>query len=73
MRDVFYTLLVVWIIWRVLNAFSSGKTKQQSPTPNNSTSGNYKKEGETRVEYVPPKSKPINDDAGEYVDYEEVK
>ena len=72
MKDVFYTILFVWLVSRLINAFGSGKTKQQT-TASDSSSKNYKREGETSVAYVPPKSKPINDNAGEYVDYEEIK
>ncbi len=72
MKDVFYTLLVVWVIWRVMNAFSSDKSKPNN-TPPPSSRPYTKKEGETTVDYVPPKSKGIKDDAGEYVDYEEIK
>ena len=68
MRDVFYTVLVVWIIWRVLNSVNVYRAKQSNPQPPPS-----RKEGETTVDFVPPTKKTINDDAGEYVDYEEIK
>ena len=68
MRDVFYTLLVVWIVWRILNSVNSYRAK--APNPQQTTS---KKEGETTVNYVPPKKKSVGDDEGEYVDYEEIK
>ncbi|MCW3084663.1 MAG: hypothetical protein JWP12_2029 [Bacteroidetes bacterium] len=70
MRDVFYTLLVVWIIWRIMNSVNNIKTKVSS---NASKSQNQRRAGETTVDYVPPKAKSKYDDAGEYVDYEEVK
>ncbi|MGZ4055053.1 MAG: hypothetical protein ACXVPU_07610 [Bacteroidia bacterium] len=69
MRDVFYTLLVVWIIWRIMNSVNVIRTKQSSPNPPPSS----RKEGETTVNYVPPKKKSVADNEGEYVDYEEVK
>ena len=70
MRDVFYTLLVVWLIWRVMNSVSTIKTKVYSnPRPQQQ----QRKAGETTVEYVPPKTKSKYDGEGEYVDYEEVK
>jgi hypothetical protein len=68
MRDVFYTLLVVWIIWRILNAISIHKSGQT-----NTTQPNQRKEGETTVDFVPPSKKKISDDEGEYVDFEEMK
>ena len=69
MRDVFYTLLVVWIIWRIMNGFSSVRSAAR-PAPKQSSS---KREGETTVDFVPPKKKFVADSEGEYVDYEEVK
>ena len=75
MKDVFYTLLVVWVIWRILNSVNSYRAKssnsQQTTSPKESFG--TKKEGETTVNYVPPKKKSVADDEGEYVDYEEIK
>jgi hypothetical protein len=68
MKDVFYTVLVVWIIWRVLNSVNVYRSKQS-----NAQQPPSRKEGETTVDYVPPTKKTINDDEGEYVDYEEIK
>ena len=68
MRDVFYTLLVVWIVWRILNSVNSVRAKASNHQQTAS-----KKEGETTVNYVPPKKKSMGDDEGEYVDYEEIK
>ncbi len=69
MRDVFYTLLVVWIIWRIMNGFSSVRSAGSAPKQPSSR----KKEGETTVNFVPPKKKSVADNEGEYVDYEEIK
>jgi hypothetical protein len=68
MKDVFYTILVVWIVWRILNSVNSYRAKSSNPQQTTS-----KKEGETTVNYVPPKKKSVGDDEGEYVDYEEIK
>ncbi|HET6227789.1 MAG TPA: hypothetical protein VFF27_16010 [Bacteroidia bacterium] len=66
MRDVFYTLLVIWVIWRIIDALSNSKQKSGKS-----------KVGETTVSYTPPettaKKKYPGDDEGEYVDYEEIK
>jgi len=70
MRDVFYTILVVWIIWRIMNSVSTIRAKQAAATK---SAPQRKKEGETTVEYVPPKNKSRFDGEGEYVDYEEIK
>jgi hypothetical protein len=68
MRDVFYTLLVVWIIWRIMNSVKVIRTRQTTNSQESS-----RKEGETTVDFIPPKKKSISDTEGEYVDYEEVK
>ena len=72
MRDIFYTLLVVWIIWRVLNSISSYGAKRNN-NPGSFKQNNMRSEGDTIVEYMPPTKKKIYDYEGEYVDYEEVK
>jgi hypothetical protein len=69
MRDVFYTLLVAWIIWRILNSVNNVRTRQSSGAKSTA----YRKPGETTVDYVPPSNKRKDDDEGEYVDYEEIK
>ena len=66
MKDVFYAILVIWIIARILNTFSSGNTKT---TVNNS--GSDKKNSSEQAQ--PTKKKKFGDDEGEYVDFEEVK
>ena len=68
MRDVFYTLLVVWIIWRIMNGVNVIRTKSSA-----SSQPSSRKEGETTVNFVPPKKKTVADSEGEYVDYEEIK
>ena len=68
MRDVFYTLLVVWVIWRIMSSVNAVRSRQSG-----SSQTTAKKPGETTVDYIPPKKKSMGDDEGEYVDYEEIK
>jgi hypothetical protein len=71
MKDVFYTILVVWIIWKVINSVNTMRSKQAASVRHDNQT---KRPGETTVEYVPPKNKKKDDnDEGEYVDYEEIK
>lgn len=72
MRDVFYTILVIWILWRVFNSISNYRTKQGNSV-NEPSQNNKRREGETSVDYIPSTKKKISDDEGEYVDYEELK
>lgn len=70
MKDVFYTLVIIWIVWRILNGISVHRSKQAGPKPPPA-----KKDGKTTVEFVPPKHKMKNpgDVEGDYVDFEEMK
>lgn len=70
MRDVFYTILVVWIIYRVLNAFSTAKSKVTNAGPKSAPSP---RQDETIITDATPKKKNFGDHAGEYVDFEEIK
>jgi hypothetical protein len=68
MKDVFYTLLVVWVIYRIVDALSTAKSK------NNNERHQSNKVGETTVSYAPPDvNKKKYPEEGEYVDYEEIK
>jgi hypothetical protein len=69
MRDLFYTVLVVWILWRILNSISAYKSKQSARAQSNYVP----QTGETKIEYVPLQKKKMPDTEGEYVEYEEIK
>ena len=72
MKDVFYTILVVWIIWRIVNTYNLHNAKRKNNNSNSFSRGNSE-EGKTTVKYSPPVTKKINDNEGEYVDFEEIK
>lgn len=67
MRDFFFTILAIWLIWRI---FESIKVTRLSNRDNYT---NQSKEGEVKVKYQAPKKNDKDDEGGEYVDYEEVK
>jgi hypothetical protein len=68
MKDVFYTLLVVWVIWRIIEGLNTMKSKGANQTPSG------RRMGETTISYMPPDTnKKKFPEEGEYVDYEEVK
>ena len=66
MKDVFYTILVVWILWRIFASFSKSK-------PTNQTTSSSKKDGETTVDFIPNSKKKKEFNEGDYVDYEDIK
>jgi hypothetical protein len=70
MKDVFYTLLVVWVIWKIVDGLNASRLRSR-----NSHVSSNERYGETTVSYAPPteKTKKKFPDDGEYVDYEEVK
>jgi len=77
-RDIIWTVIIVWIVWKIYDAFKSvSKPKMQQQGYNNQQqyhNYNARKEGEVKVENSQPKHKPhFKDDDGEYVDYEEIK
>lgn len=72
MKDVFYTILVVWIIWRILNSVKNYGSKTNS-NRNDLNQDKKQGDGNTSIKYAPPVKNKIREDEGEYVDYEEMK
>lgn len=73
MRDIIWTIIVLWIIWKIYDAFKSiSKPKTQQQGFNNQH--DYRKEGEVKIETRETKNKShFKESDGEYVDYEEIK
>jgi uncharacterized protein YxeA len=75
-RDIIWTIIVVWLIWKVFEAFktlSKPKTTTQRVYTNQTNSYTNKKDGEVKIEATNTTSKPhFKSGHGEYVDYEEV-
>lgn len=76
MQEFFFTVLVIWVIWRLFSSFSgsssSARTYQQ-----NTHHHYYEKppnpEGEVRIEKKASPESKIPPTEGEYVDYEDIK
>lgn len=73
MRDLFFTILAIWIVYRIWNGIQIANARNF-----NGRNESEKKAGNVSVDYIPPKKSkndPDNyrDDDGEYVDYEDVK
>jgi hypothetical protein len=67
MADIFYTILIAWVLWRI---FGGSSVKTQVFHHHYSQP---KKEGEVKVSGISAPPKKASDNQGEYVDYEEVK
>ncbi len=63
------TRYVIPVILRLFFRYMSNRSRNRHFK--NRTKGN-RKEGEVKIDYAPGKSKRIDKDTGEYVDYEEV-
>jgi len=68
MADLFYTLLIIWVLWRIFG--STGKTPVQF---RHNMRSPEQKEGEVTITSVPKPDQQKRNEGGEYVDYEEVK
>jgi hypothetical protein len=72
LRDIVWTIIVIWLIWRIYGAFKSiSKSKSQANGFN--TRPHYQKEGEVKIDKSVDLKSHFNPSDGEYVDYEEVK
>lgn len=65
MRDVFYTIVVVWVVIQIYKSFVRPKSNQ---TQRNTT----RQEGDVTIN-TNTKNNNRNNDQGEYVDFEEIK
>lgn len=75
MQEFFFTILAIWVIWRLFSSFSGSKS---SSTNYNQTNNNFysepkKQEGEIRIEKKTSAESKIPPTEGEYVDYEDIK
>lgn len=78
MRDIIWTVIIVWVVWKIYDAFKNvSKPKTQTHGYNSHQHNNFhsqKKEGEVKIDPTATKQKShFKPEDGEYVDYEEVK
>ena len=72
MRDVIWTIIVVWVLYRLYNAFLSGNRK--TVVFQKHEHHHYNGEGKINIENVTPAQKnPKKIDESEYTDFEEIK
>jgi hypothetical protein len=75
MQEFFYTILAIWLIWKIFGMFSNSRKGSASNTYTQTNNNNYypPRQGDVRVEEKPKQkpSKAAGDD--DYVDFEEIK
>lgn len=69
MRDVIWTLIIVWLIYKVFSAFNNRKSYVYQKHEHH----HYDKEGTINVDSNPGKKTKSKIDDSEYTDYEEIK
>ncbi len=73
MRDIIWTVILVWLVWKIIDAFK-GVSNMQAQRVNTQKQPYRRKEGEVKIESTETSHKPhFKPEDGEYVDYEEIK
>jgi len=76
MRDVIWTIIAVWVVYRIYNAIKSSRVYIYQRHEHNHNY-NTSKEGDVKInagaEQHHADRKPNSDKGGEYVDFEELK
>jgi hypothetical protein len=74
-RDVIWTVIILWVVWKVYDAFKNvSKARTQTHGDHSSQHNSYRqKEGEVRVDTSSKPKTHFKPGDGEYVDYEEIK
>ena len=69
MRDVIWTIIIVWLLYRIYSAFSERKTIVFQKHEHH----HYEKEDSIHVQKQETKKTPTKIDDSEYIDFEEIK
>jgi hypothetical protein len=75
-QEFVYTIIAIWLIWKLFGAFSNRSGQQKSSRTYSQTNHNYyntPRPGDVRVEEVKKEKAAKNSSDGDYVDYEEIK
>ncbi len=76
MRDVIWTIIICWVIWKLWSMIKSARTVVIQKNEQHEHHHHYhsEQEGATKVEQLNSgKQKIFRDTEGEYVDFEEIK
>lgn len=72
MRDIIWTVIVLWLAWKIVDAIKSVSQKKTQAQASNSQ--NNRREGEVKINNIGAQQKShFKPEDGEYVDYEEIK
>ena len=74
MRDVIWTVIILWVVWKIYDAFKNvSKAKTQTQSHHSAHNSYGQKEGEVKIDTSSKPKTHFKPGDGEYVDYEEIK
>ena len=76
MKDILWTIIIIWVVYKIVDIFRSTTVKKSSSHSNYDARGpEHKPEGSITVEknHTHGKTPKANSTDGEYVDFEEIK
>ena len=73
MRDIIWTVIIIWVILKIIGAFRSVNSASRKVHQNPGHSQDYTQNTDQTHTSTQPKKGGLKSDAGEYVDYEEIK
>ncbi len=76
MQEIFFTILAIWVVWRLYSSFNASRNNTQGPRYSATHHHYYNQENPNQTtvnqQTSEQKSPKKGDQAGEYVDYEEI-
>jgi hypothetical protein len=73
MRDIIWTIIGIWILWKIIDAFRSYSSSKSSSDFRKDQREQHQNTTQHTSEKPQQKKGELKPDAGEYVDYEEIK
>jgi hypothetical protein len=73
MRDLIWTIIGIWVIWRIIEAFRSFSSSKRTQTTYTRQHNQQQDNTYNTTQDPPQKKGELKPDAGEYIDYEEIK
>ncbi len=72
MRDIVWTVIIIWVVWKIYDVFKQA-SKPKHSNFNKAQHQYQNKEGEVRIDKQNTHKPHFNPSDAEYVDYEEIK
>jgi hypothetical protein len=73
LRDIVWTVIIIWIVWKIFDAFKNTSKSKTQDGNRNQTNFQNQKEGEVKINHTTNQKTQYNPSDAEYVEYEEIK